>query len=443
MKTGERAVLSRAKPFSAAPSLPFQSSAKQSTLLIEHASNRSYNGSWQAEKHQLLNERLYMKAIVNGTLLLNGLEAGNKTLLFDDRIVQILDNADLPADCESIDAQGMYVSPGLVDLHVHGYQGEDVSDGSEQGLRVIAGQLLKNGVTAFLPTIMTISWDEIEQALCTVRTLMPLSREGIFPGSEILGVHMEGPFINPARKGAQSLGAILRPDADRMLQHKDIVRIVTMAPEMPGGLDFIRQVRRDSDIIVSIGHSDASFELTNEAVAAGASYVTHLFNAMSGLNHRGPGIVGAALNAPVTCELIADTFHVHPGLFGLLAGIKGNLLILVTDCTRAGGLGDGEYTLGGQKIYVNGIQCRLADGTIAGSVLKLNQAVRNLRDHARLTAAQAVQFASLNAAKAIDADDKKGSLEPGKDADIVLFDRDFNVRSVYVRGILKYAKVSA
>lgn len=186
-----------------------------------------------------------------------------------------------------------------------------------------------------------------------------------------------------------------------------------------------------------IGHTDADFETAMAAIKAGASYITHLFNAMTALNHRNPGVVGAALQAPVVTELIADTFHVHKGLFQFIHDVKKDKLVLVTDCTRAGGLGDGEYTLGGQPIFVNGIQCRLKDGTIAGSVLKLNEAVRNLRDNTNLNAAQAVQTATQNPAQAISQSDK-GSLDKGKDADIVLFDQDMNAKVVYIKGHLKY-----
>jgi len=383
-----------------------------------------------------------MKAIVHGTLLLDGREIDGRAILFDEMIRGIIPPRDLPEDCEQIDAHGLYVSPGLIDLHIHGYLGEDASDGSENGLRIMAEGLLKNGVTAFLPTPMTVSWEEIEKALTVIRALKRLSVNRDFLGSEILGVHMEGPFVNPSQKGAQVEEAMIPPDADKVLKLGGIVRIITIAPEMPDGLQFIRRIKNESDIVVSIGHSDASYELAMKAIAAGASHITHLFNAMSGMNHRAPGVVGAALTAPVSCELIADTFHVHPGLFGLLAGIKRDLLVLVTDCTRAGGLGDGDYTLGGQDIHVEGIQCRLKDGTIAGSVLKLNKAVRNIRDHAGVTTAEAIQFASQNAAKAIHAEKEKGSLQPGKDADIVLFDQELNARSVFIRGHLKFHQPS-
>lgn len=379
-----------------------------------------------------------MKALVNGIFLVLDTEVTDKALLFDEKIRGFVNPGDIPEGTEIIDAQGQYVSPGLVDLHIHGYVGEDTSDGSEKGIRKIASHLLENGVTSFLPTTMTIDWEDLETAFDVVRELKPESSNSDFDGAEILGVHAEGPFINPKRKGAQAEEAIITPDADKILKHKDIVRILTMAPEMKDGIEMIRRVTEESDIVVSIGHTDATFEIAMEAIDAGASYVTHLFNAMTALNHRTPGVVGAALQAPVMTELIADTFHVHPGMFRFLHDTKKDRLVLITDCTRAGGLGDGEYTLGGQPIYVKGIECRLEDGTIAGSVLKLNEAVRNLRDKAGLSTATAVKAASLVPATAIGEEGRKGSLEEGKDADIVLFDHDMQAKAVYIKGQLKY-----
>ena len=379
------------------------------------------------------------KAITNGIIVTEYAELKGKALIFDDKILGIVDENSVNAE-EIIDAEGHYICPGLIDLHIHGYVGEDTSDGKEEGIRKIAQALPQNGVTAFLPTTMTVSWEEIVTAFENVRTLRPESRLPGFDGSEILGCHAEGPFINPARKGAQAADGILPPDADMVLPHKDIIRIITVAPEMPGGMMFVRRVTQESSMVVSIGHTSATYEQALEAIAAGASYITHTFNAMTALNHRKPGTAGAALTANVTAELIADAFHVHPGLFSLLHVAKGEKLVLVTDCTRAGGLEDGEYTLGGQSIFVKGIECRLADGTIAGSVLKLNVAVRNLRDLTPLPMWQAVKAASLSAASAIGASETKGSLTPGKDADIAIFDKDCIAQKTFVRGHLKFTK---
>ena len=376
-----------------------------------------------------------MKAIINGKIILKDGIVENKALLFDDKIIGLADDA--AAADEIIDAQGMYVSPGFVDVHIHGYLGEDASDGREEGMRRMAQGVLQNGVTSFLPTTMTVAWSEIEKAFEVIRRLMPESRTADFSGAQILGCHAEGPFINPSKKGAQAAEAILPPDAEKLLAHKDVVRMVTFAPEMPGGVDFAQKIRQESDIVLSIGHTNATYEEAMAAIDAGADHITHTFNAMSALSHRAPGVVGAAFCSDAYCELIADTFHIHPGLFKLFNKTKGDKLVLITDCTRAGGLQDGEYTLGGQPIFVKGIECRLADGTIAGSVLKMNDAVRNFRDHAGVSLCEAVNCASLYAARSIGADACKGSLEASKDADVVLIDEACNVHAVFVCGVKK------
>ena len=380
-----------------------------------------------------------MKAIINGIILTPHEEIRGMALLFDTVFRGIVPPDQVQAD-EVIDAQGLNIAPGLIDVHIHGYLGKDISDGSEEGARIMAEGILANGVTSFLPTTMTVSWSEIEISFDVVRRLMPESLEPEFHGAQILGCHAEGPFINPQRKGAQSEKHIIPPNATLILPHCDVVRLITVAPEMEGGLEFIRELTSKSDITVSIGHSSADYDLAKRAIEAGASHITHLFNAQTGLNHRKPGIVGAALTSHVFTELIADTFHVHKGLFSLLYNVKRDLLVLVTDCTRAGGLPDGEYTLGGQPIFVNGIQCRLQDGTIAGSVLKLNDAVINLHRLGGVPLRDAIHAASLSAARTIGMDRVKGSIEDGKDADLILIDNDCRVYSAFVRGTLKYSK---
>lgn len=378
-----------------------------------------------------------MKAIVGGRILLPDGEVSGKALLFDEVIRGIVDEKDVHAD-EIMDAQGAYVSPGMVDVHIHGYQGEDASDASQNGLRRMARALLSNGVTSFLPTTMTVDWATLEACFQGIRSLMQESAAADFDGAQILGCHAEGPFINPQRKGAQAAEAILLPDAAKVLPYRDVIRVMTYAPESTGADAFAREIREKSDIRLSIGHTAATYDQAKKAVALGASRVTHTFNAMTGLHHRDPGVVGAALTEAVYCELIADTFHVHPGLFSLMHAAKGDHLVLITDCTRAGGLADGEYTLGGQPIFVRGIECRLKDGTIAGSVLKMNDAVRNFRDHAGVSMAQAVRAASLNTAASAGLEARKGSLEVGKDADIVLMDEACRVQRTFVRGVCKW-----
>lgn len=382
-----------------------------------------------------------MKAIVNGRILLPDSEIKGKALLYDDKIIGLVSEEEAGKQAEEIiDAQGAYVSPGLVDVHIHGYAGVDVSDDNPDDVRKMARELLANGVTSFLPTTLTVGWETLESVCRHIRELMEESKAPEFSGAEIAGMHMEGPFINPSKKGAQNEAYILAPDADKVLPFQDVIKVITFAPEMPGGMEFTRRLRQESKIALSIGHTSANFDQAMEAIGLGVCRSTHTFNAMTPLMHRDPGVVGAALNSDIYTELIPDTFHVNKGIFPMMARLKPHRLVLITDALRSAGMPDGEYENGGQIFVLKGIECRLKDGTIAGSVLKLNQGVRNLRDHGSVPLYAAVRCASLNAAESANLADKKGSLAPGKDADIVLMDEDCNVLKTIVRGVCKYEK---
>ena len=374
-----------------------------------------------------------MQAIQNGKIVLPDRVVEGCALLFDEKILDVVPTAQIPADVQVIDAAGGLVIPGLIDMHIHGYLGEDASDGSFEGIRTMAEGVAKNGVTGFLPTTMTVSYDELRAAFAQIRRGMAESVKSDWQGAQILGVNAEGPFINPSKKGAQA-GEHIRPGgADFLKENLDVIRVFTIAPEMPGNMDCIREMAGRT--LISMGHTAATYDQAAAAIDAGVGHVTHLFNAQTPLMHRDPGVVGAALTDDrVSCELIADTFYVSRHLFPLVSRMKGDHLVLITDCTRAGGLEDGEYTLGGQPIFVKGIECRLADGTIAGSVLKLNAAVRNLMENSSLKLWEAVNAASLNPAKRIGVDATKGSLETGKDADIAICDSDFNIRRTILGG---------
>ena len=367
-----------------------------------------------------------MQAILNGKIVLPDRVAEGCALLFEEKILGVVPAAEVPAGAQVIDAAGNLVIPGLIDMHIHGYLGEDASDGSFEGIRTMAVGVAKNGVTGFLPTTMTVSYEELRAAFAQIRRGMAESTQGEWQGAQILGVNAEGPFINPSKKGAQA-GEHIRPgDADFLKENLDVIRVFTIAPEMPGNMDCIREMAGRT--LISMGHTAATYDQAAAAIDAGVGHVTHLFNAQTPLMHRDPGVVGAALTDDrVSCELIADTFHVSRHLFPLVSRMKGDKLVLITDCTRAGGLADGQYTLGGQPIFVKGIECRLEDGTIAGSVLKLNAAVRNLMENSSLEVWEAVNAASLNPARRIGVDATKGSLEAGKDADIAICDADFNI----------------
>ncbi len=375
-----------------------------------------------------------MKAIKNGKIILKDRIVEGKVLLYSDKILGIVD--EVPEGYEVIDAKGNYVSPGLIDIHIHGYLGKDVCDKSYDSIKTIANGIMKNGVTSFLPTTMTVSKDIIEGALEVCRDLKEESKT--WDGASVLGVHAEGPFISPKKKGAQDERYILKPDASFVKKYQDIIKIITMAPEEDEDFKAIEEIRRDTDVVISMGHTDASYEVAYESTTRGVRHATHTFNAMSPLNQRNPGVVGAIFNSDVTCELIVDTFHIHPAIYNMIYKLKGDKLCFITDCLPAGGLPDGEYTLGGEKFISKGIECRLLDGTIAGSILKLNQGVLNVYKNSDIPLYECVNCASLNPARAIHEDARKGSIEVGKDADLVIFDNDFNVLKTIIGGEIKY-----
>ncbi len=378
-----------------------------------------------------------MKAIINGKIILKDRIAENCALLYSDVILGIVPKDDVPADAEIIDAKGGYVSPGLIDLHIHGYMGKDVCDGEEESIRVISGALLKNGVTGYLPTTMTEDMSVIKKALEVLRKLKKESET--WEGSTILGCHAEGPFISASKKGAQDEKYILKPDSNFVKEYSDIIKIITLAPEEDvGNFDEIRKMKNETDVVISMGHTSADYNCAMESTKNGVSHATHLFNAMTPLAHRAPGVVTAVFNSDVSCELIVDTFHVSTALYDILWKLKGRKLCFITDCLPAGGLPYGEYTLGGQKIIYRDIVCRLEDGTVAGSVLPLNRGVWNAYTNSQIPLWECVNCASLNPATTIGIADKKGSLEVGKDADIIICDSEFNVLNTIIKGEVKY-----
>lgn len=380
-----------------------------------------------------------MKCIKNCKILKDNQILLGKAILFDEKIVDIIDESNLPDTVsEVIDAQGNYVAAGLIDVHIHGYHGKDTMDGTVEAVETIAKGIVENGVTSFLPTTMTMSKEAITNALEAVRVV----KENNVLGAEILGVHMEGPYVNAAFKGAQNGKYILNPtqeDIDYVKSYKDVVKLVTIAPEIEGAKTFIKDIAETTDITLSMGHTSATFDEAMEGIKCGISHTTHLFNAMTPLHHRNPGVVGAALASDVSCEMICDTIHVNPGLYPLVIKAKApNKFVLITDCMCAGGCKDGEYALGGQKVVVEQGSARLMDGTLAGSILRLNEALKNVVEHTEYGIETAINFATINPAMAIGVDAFKGTLDLGKDADIIIFDEEIKINHTINKGRTLY-----
>lgn len=373
-----------------------------------------------------------MIAIKNGKLILLNRILEHKIIVFDDKIIDICD--DVPDGVEVIDAKGGWIGAGLIDIHIHGAGGADVMDATPEAVKKISETIAKFGVTGFLPTTMTMSSEQIKRALTTISKTISKVK-----GAKILGVHLEGPFISETYKGAQNPDYIQRPNFKLIEPYLDLIKMITLAPEEDKNFEFIKEVKLKTDIILSMGHTATTFNQAIEGIRLGISHATHTFNGMSVFNHREPGAVGAVLTQPISAELIADTIHVNPALYQWFYETKGpDFITLITDSMRAGCMEDGIYDLGGQEVVVQNGSARLRSGSLAGSVLTLNRAIWNFYEHTTLSLAEVYRLASLTPAKVIGIQKNKGSLEIGKDADLVIWDKDFNARMTFVEGKLVY-----
>ena len=350
----------------------------------------------------------------------------------DGKILRV--GKDLPRKEEDLagDCAGSYtVVPGFVDVHIHGCAGADTCDATREALEAMAAFLLAHGVTSFCPTTMTTSRETIQAALLAAKDMMDHPMEG---GARVVGVNMEGPFIAKERKGAQKEEDILPPDFPLFQQFYEesggIVRLVDVAPEQPGGLEFVEKASQLCT--VSIAHTTADYDQAKAAFDKGVTHATHLFNAMSGLHHRKPGVVGAVFDdSRVRGELICDGFHIHPAVLRAAFRLLGDRALIVSDSMRANGMPEGEaFDLGGQMVTVHQGKALLPDGTIAGSVTNLHQEIKNLVSFG-VSFEQAVKAATLLPARAIGLDGEIGSIAPGKRADLVVLDENLDIAAVY------------
>lgn len=365
-----------------------------------------------------------MQAIKNVKIVKGGRILEETVFLFEgERILGF--SKEIPQGAKITDGGGLYLSAGLIDQHIHGYEGEDTMTHSPSGM---AKKLLENGVTAFLPTTMTMDGDAIHEAFGRIRSAMKEQS-----GARILGAHMEGPFIHPAKKGAQNEEYILPPRKEMV---EDIVRLVTYAPEQDEDQAFAKAMK-ERGVILSVGHTIATYSQAKKAYEAGAQSTTHFFNAMPPLHHRDPGVIGAALEGEAYIELIADTIHVSPDLFPILTRLKKERICLITDCMEAGGLPDGRYALGGQPVEVRDRAARLSDGTLAGSVLRLNEGVRNMARFGGVSLAEALMMASENPARLLGLSEM-GCLQEGNLADFILLDEECNIYATFIGGECVY-----
>jgi len=371
-----------------------------------------------------------MKAIINAKIITDKEILLGYNLLFSKKIITI--TKELPIWARVIDAKGLYLSSGFIDIHIHGSNGFDVMDASFDALDGISKSILHTGTTSFLATTMTMSQEEIIKALSNIQ-----QHKRMVTGAKVLGTHLEGPFISLEKHGAQNSKFIQPSNLELIEPFMDSINMITLAPEVKLAKEFIEDLSKNyPNILLSIGHSNASFEEAKESFQWGISHSTHLFNAMNPLHHREPGIVGAVLETDeISCDIIADLIHIHPSFFNLLYKLKKEQLVLITDAMRAGCLCAGVSEIGGQKVVVNNGEARLEDGTLAGSVLKLNEALRNFSKHSEISLVELIATVTSTPAKKLGLE--IGLLEEGYPVDLVLFDEDFNIFSVYVNGVEK------
>jgi len=346
----------------------------------------------------------------------------------------------LPRGVRELNAGGRIVVPGFVDVHIHGAGGRDVMEGSREALEIIAATVATHGTTSLVATTVTASEKETRDSVAGIAHFILNTSQ--YPArelsAEILGIHFEGPFISPARRGVHPAKWIMPPSSE-MLAHllgeaRGTAQILTLAPELPGALDLIFAARK-AGLIVSLGHTDATYEQAQAAIEAGASHAAHVFNAMRPFSHRGTGVIGAVLTSPkVSAELIADGVHVDDAAMRMLVGLKAaDRVILVSDGISATGMPDGEYQLGMFKVKVSGGVARNAEGKLAGSTLTLDRALRNM---VALGAplSSALRMLTANPARQIGLGARKGVLAPGADADLVFLDDKLEVSGVMTRG---------
>jgi N-acetylglucosamine-6-phosphate deacetylase len=339
-------------------------------------------------------------------------------------------------EAKHIDATGLWVIPGLIDMHVHGSAGSDTMDATPAAMQTMADYFVQHGVTSYLPTTITAPPSAIDAAIHNLISLVQPRA-----GAQHLGVHLEGPYIGSQFRGAQPEEWLRSPDPQEYERwfETGAIRLVALAPELPGAIEMIERGTR-LGIRFSVGHSSASYEQVLQAADHGLSQSTHTFNGMTGLHHREPGAAGAVLaDERIYAEIIADGIHLHPAVVKLVVRAKGiGRTILVTDAIRAAGLHDGDYDLGGQTVQVRGGIARTSRGSLAGSTLAMDAALRNVMRFAGVSIHDALRMATATPAEALGLSSRKGVIQPGADADLALVDPDLNVQATIVNGTLVY-----
>lgn len=380
----------------------------------------------------------------NATLYMeNKISEHSYLRIADGKIAEIGDMCRLASNEEGLDLQGQRLVPGFIDQHTHGAGGADAMDASQSSLQTITETLAREGTTSFLATTITASLESTRAALEAAGTYQRTAKPG--DGANLLGVHLEGPFLNSQYKGAHDGNYILPPDPELVVSLQqgsgNLVKMMTYAIEKDENFAFLHTLFQQQ-ILPSCGHTAATFEQVEACVGQGLNCLTHFHNAMTPHHHRDPGVVtaGFCLDSLFT-EVISDGVHLHPDVVRTIFRVKGrDRIILITDSMRAKGLPDGDYDLGGQKVIKRGAKCTLTSGTLAGSVLSMDAAVRNIAKFSGCSLFDAVRMASANPARHLGIFDTKGSIAPGKDADLVVLDEEARVALTLVGGEIAYCR---
>lgn len=384
-----------------------------------------------------------LKRIINGAVFCeDGSFAPQTVYIIDEKLASqeayLAAQSALGAE-EVVDAGGNYVIPGLTDIHFHGCMGSDCCDATAEAFQTMAAYELRQGVTSITPATMTMP-EEVLLQICRAAKTFCENADGNENAADLCGLYMEGPFINPAQKGAQNGNYIIPANTDLLNRLQEcsggLFRTVAVAPETQGAMTFIRE--NSGRVNISIAHTAADYDTAKEAISCGASQLTHIYNAMPPFGHRAPGPIGAAANsAHCMVELICDGIHVHPAVVKTTFKMFGDdRIIFISDSMRAAGLADGTYDLGGQTVIVKGNLAVLEDGTIAGSVTNLMDCMRNAVKNMGIALGSAVKCAAINPAKAVGIYDRYGSFAPEKFANIILLDKNLNIKKVFHHGSL-------